>query len=192
MGAPETAGWGSRDEARRAGMFLGRYKRAKRGRKGYESEGWATSSVTWLVRALRNVSRLCRQYLTVYVVLRGLYGVFSSLRGVSRLSAGRVGAGGRCSMGYVESSESRSHHQDGGGVEPPQRNLGGNTRKGVRRWEKQTRECDYVYEQQRNKSKSSSSSDGLLSQHSHTVTASTYIAVFPAFSSQIFAASMLI
>ena len=82
-GAPETAGWGSRDEARRAGMFLGRYKRAKRGRKGYESEGWATSSVTWLVRALRNVSRLCRQYLMVYVVLRGLYGVFSSLRGVS-------------------------------------------------------------------------------------------------------------
>ena len=89
------------------------------------------------------------------------------LRAVSRRSAGRVGADGRCSTGYVESSESRSHHQDGGGVEPPQRNLGGNTRKGVRRWEKPTRECDCVYEQQRNMSKSSSSSDGLLSQHSH-------------------------
>ena len=60
-------------------------------------------------------------------------------------------------------------HDVGGGVEPPQRNLEGNTLKGVRRWEKPTREYDCVYEQQRNMSKSSSSSDGLLSQHSHNV-----------------------
>ena len=85
----------------------GRFEGNRDEREGGEMRGWPASSVTWLVRALRAVSRLCRLCPTVYVVSRGLRGAFSPFKGGVSTFCWQSRCGWPCFNGLCGVSASR-------------------------------------------------------------------------------------